>query len=55
LDGGFASAEMFDFLESEGLEYVVAMAKNKVLERCAADLMETARQLSQGSGETAHL
>lgn len=55
LDGGFASADMFDFLEREKLEYVVAMAKNKVLERSAADLMETARALSQASGETAHL
>ena len=31
LDGGFAAPEIFDFLEREGLEYVVAMAKNKVL------------------------
>jgi len=55
LDGGFASAELFDFLEREGLEYVVAMAKNKVLERRAARLMGTARRLSRESGETAHL
>lgn len=55
LDGGFASAEMFDFLEREGLEYVVAMAKNKVLERSAEALMETARRLTQTTGETAHV
>jgi hypothetical protein len=55
LDGGFASAELFAFLESEGLEYVVAMAKNKVLKRRAARLMGTARRLSRESGETAHL
>ena len=55
LDGGFASAELFAFLESEGLEYVVAMAKNKVLKRRAARLMGTARRLSRASGETAHL
>jgi len=55
LDGGFASAELFDFLEREGLEYVVAMAKNKILERRAARLMGTARRLSRESGETAHL
>jgi hypothetical protein len=36
LDGGFAAAKVFEFLEREGLEYVVAMAKNKVLERRAA-------------------
>ena len=55
LEGGFAAAEMFDFLEREGLEYVVAMAKNKVLERRAARLMGTARRLSRETGETAHL
>jgi hypothetical protein len=33
LDGGFAAAPLFAFLEREGLEYVVAMGKNKVLER----------------------
>jgi hypothetical protein len=55
LDGGFAAAEMFAFLEREGLEYVVAMGKNKVLERRAARLMGTARRLSRESGETEHL
>jgi hypothetical protein len=29
LDGGFASAELFAFLEREGLQYVVAMAKTR--------------------------
>jgi hypothetical protein len=55
LDGGFAAPEIFAFLEREGIEYVVAMAKNKVLERRAARLMGTARRLSRESGETAHL
>ncbi len=55
LDGGFASAELFALLVSEGLEYVVAMAKNKVLKRRAARLMGTARRLSRESGETAHI
>lgn len=55
LDGGFAAPEIFAFLEREGLEYVVAMAKNKVLERRAARLMGTARRLSREAGETAHL
>jgi hypothetical protein len=55
LDGGFASAELFAFLEREGLEYVVAMGKNKVLERRAARLMGTARRLSRVSGQTEHL
>jgi DDE family transposase len=55
LDGGFAAAETFAYLEREGLEYLVAMAKNKVLERRAARLMGTARRLSRETGETAHL
>jgi len=55
LDGGFAAAELFAFLEREGLEYVVAMGKNKVLERRAARLMGAARRLSRESGQTEHL
>lgn len=55
LDGGYAAAEMFAFLEREGLEYIVGMAKNKVLERRAARLMGTARRLSRETGETAHV
>jgi hypothetical protein len=55
LDGGFAAPQIFAFLEREGLEYVVAMAKNKVLERRAARLMGTARRLSRASGQTEHL
>lgn len=55
LDGGFAAAPLFAFLEREGLEYVVAMGKNKVLERRAARLMGTARRRSRESGETEHL
>ena len=55
LDGGFAAAEIFAFLERENLEYVVAMAKNKVLERRAVRLMGTARRLSRETHETAHV
>lgn len=55
LDGGYAAPEIFAFLEREGLEYLVAMGKNKVLERRAARLMGTARRLSRASGATAHL
>lgn len=55
LDGGFAAAEMFAFCEREGLEYVIAMGKNKVLERRAARLMGTARRRSRQSGQTEHL
>ncbi|MBV6416817.1 MAG: hypothetical protein CMLOHMNK_01432 [Steroidobacteraceae bacterium] len=55
LDGGYATPEIFAFLEREALEYVVAMAKNKVLKRRAARLMGSARRLSRESGQTAHL
>ena len=55
LDGGYAAPQIFAFLEREGLEYGVAMAKNKVLERRAARLMGTARRLSRETGETAHV
>ena len=55
LDGGFAAAPLFAFLEREGLEYVVAMGKNKVLERRAARLMGNARRLSRESGQTEHV
>jgi Transposase DDE domain group 1 len=55
LDGGYAAAAIFAFLEREGLEYVVAMANNTVLKRRAARLMGTARRLSRETGETAHV
>jgi hypothetical protein len=55
LDGGFAVGEIFDFLEAEGCDYVVAMAKNTRLARRAARLMGTARRLSRRRGQTAHV
>ncbi len=55
LDGGYAAPEIFAFLEREGLEYVVAMAKNQVLKRRAARLMGTARRRSRQSGRSEHV
>ncbi len=55
LDGGFAAGELFDFLEAEGCEYVVAMAKNKRLTPRAARLMGSARRLSRRTGQTEHV
>ncbi len=56
LDGGFATPEIFDVLDTEpGLDYVVAMAKNAVLVRHAEPAMATARVQSEASGETAHV
>ena len=55
LDGGYAASEIFDFLEAEGCDYVVAMAKNKRLTPRAARLMGTARRRSKRTGKTAHV
>jgi hypothetical protein len=46
---------LFDFLEAQGCDYVVAMAKNKRLAPRAARLMGTARRHSQRTGQTAHV
>jgi hypothetical protein len=55
LDGGFASPEVLDFLEAEGVEYLVAMASNVRLVKRSRRLMGRARRLSKASGQTEHL
>jgi len=56
LDGGFATPELFDVLDAEpGLDYVVAMADNAVLTRCAESAMVEARARSEVSGQTEHV
>jgi len=55
LDGGFAAGEVFDFLEAQRCDYVVAMAKNKRLAPRAARLMGRARRQSRRTGKTAHV
>ena len=56
LDGGYATPEVLDFLDAEpGLDYVVAMAENKVLARFAEPAMAQARTLSETSGQTEHV
>ena len=55
LDGGFASPEVFAFLEAAGVEYVVAMASNVRLVKRSRRLMGRARVLSKASGQTEHL
>ena len=55
LDGGFASPEVFAFLEAAGVEYVVAMASNGRLVKRSRRLMGRARVLSKASGQTEHL
>ena len=56
LDGGFASPAVFDFLDGQPrLDYVVAMAKNAVLERHAEPAMLVARARSWRSEQTEHV
>jgi len=55
LDGGFAHPKLFQFLERQQVEYVVAMASNARLEKRARRLMGKARMLSKATGQTAHL
>jgi len=55
LDGGFAAPELFEFLDFVGVDYVVAIAKNKVLERQAELDLIIARVLSEHSGQTEHV
>lgn len=56
LDGGFANPELLAFLDAEaGVEYVVAMASNAVLNRKAEEAMEVARLLAGLTDQTEHV
>jgi hypothetical protein len=55
LDGGFAAPELFEFCDLVGVDYVVAMAKNPVLERQAELNLIVAQVLSEHTGQTEHL
>lgn len=55
LDGGFACPEILQFLETERVDYTVAMAGNAVLDRLSERWMKRARKLSAQSGQTEHL
>jgi hypothetical protein len=53
LDSGFVFPQLFDYLDSRPrLDYVVAYARNSVLERAAAHDMRLARRASHRSGQT---
>lgn len=54
LDGGYASPEVFAYLEDARLEYVVAMGKNTVLARAAEADMIAVRARHATSGQTEH-
>ena len=53
LDGGFASSAMFDFLDGEQVEYLVAIARYKRLVLAAADAMDAALRQSSLTNQTA--
>jgi len=55
LDAAYATPEVLEFLDDARLRFVVAMAKNSVLERHAELLMKRARRLSRASGKTEHV
>jgi hypothetical protein len=56
LDGGFAHPDVLALLDAEtNLEYVVAMARNAVLQRKAEPGMRRARTLSRQSAKTEHV
>jgi hypothetical protein len=55
LDGGFADPLLLTFLDAMRVEYVVAMAKNAVLNRLAEPRMQQVRKLSEASGQTEHV
>lgn len=54
LDGGYACPEMFEFLEAEQVEYVIAMAGNSILDAFAEPWMKRARVLAAHTGHTEH-
>lgn len=55
LDGGFAGDDVLTFLEAEGVEYVVALARNARLDKRALRLLGKARMQAKVSGETEHV
>jgi DDE family transposase len=55
LDGGFAGDDVLTFLEAEGVEYVVALARNARLDKRAQRLLGKARMQAKASNETEHV
>jgi hypothetical protein len=56
LDGGFANPQLLAFLDTEvGVEYVVAMASNAVLNGNAEEAMQVARLLAGLTDQTEHV
>jgi hypothetical protein len=55
VDGGFAGNDWLDVLERQRVEYVVGLASNARLVRCAERLLGEAYGLSKYSGRTEHV
>lgn len=55
LDAGFATPEIFTELEAAGVEYVVAMATNAVLDAAAAPWLAVARTEAERTGASAQV
>jgi hypothetical protein len=52
LDAGFSGGQLFDLLRDLGVDYVVSMAENSVLEAGSANLMQSVRKLAAKSGDS---
>ena len=55
LDGGFAGPDVLGFLEATGVEYVVALGRNRRLDKRAQRLMGKARMRAKASDATEHV
>lgn len=51
-DGGFTSGTLIEYLEGEGVDYLLGMPRNAVLETRAEELMMLARLASEHTGKT---
>lgn len=54
-DGGFTSGELLDYVEDEGLDYLLGMPRNPVLEARSEKLVRRARRQSKRTGKTVAL
>jgi len=52
LDGGFGAPHVLDFLDENGVEYVVGLSATKPLKKRSRRLLGTARRLFRETGET---
>ena len=49
-DSGFATPELYEYCESEGLDYTIGFSRNPRLEAAVEELVEKARQDFEGQG-----